>query len=152
MSRKDYDAPVEVDSGDEFEDLADAFNAMSARVSHQLATQKSMSEIDQLILSRIKKEDIVQIVLERTHRVLPAELIAMRSVKLYADGALGSRGAALIEPYSDDPGNRGLLIQSAEELARLGVGVSFTATGAGAADCSFSAGVACNSAASILSR
>jgi predicted amidohydrolase YtcJ len=32
----------------------------------------------------------------------------IRSVKLYADGALGSRGAALIEPYSDDPENRGL--------------------------------------------
>ena len=34
----------------------------------------------------------------------------VRAVKLYADGALGSRGAALIEPYSDDPHNRGLLV------------------------------------------
>jgi predicted amidohydrolase YtcJ len=30
------------------------------------------------------------------------------SVKIYSDGALGSRGAAMIEPYSDDPENRGL--------------------------------------------
>lgn len=29
-------------------------------------------------------------------------------VKFYVDGALGSRGAALLEPYSDEPGNRGL--------------------------------------------
>ena len=35
----------------------------------------------------------------------------MRGVKLMIDGALGSRGAALIEDYSDDPGNRGLLLQ-----------------------------------------
>lgn len=35
----------------------------------------------------------------------------MRGVKLMIDGALGSRGAALIEDYSDDPGNRGLLVQ-----------------------------------------
>ncbi len=35
--------------------------------------------------------------------------LTVRSVKLYADGALGSRGAALLEPYTDDPGNRGLL-------------------------------------------
>ena len=35
--------------------------------------------------------------------------LVMRSVKLYGDGALGSRGAALLEDYSDDPGNRGLL-------------------------------------------
>ncbi|HUP48915.1 MAG TPA: amidohydrolase [Thermoanaerobaculia bacterium] len=38
--------------------------------------------------------------------------LTVRSVKLYADGALGSRGAALLEPYSDDPGNRGLMIAS----------------------------------------
>jgi len=40
----------------------------------------------------------------------------MRSVKLYADGALGSRGAALLQDYSDDPGNRGLLFLSDEKL------------------------------------
>ncbi|MHB1311790.1 MAG: amidohydrolase [Gemmatimonadaceae bacterium] len=36
----------------------------------------------------------------------------VRSIKLYADGALGSRGAALLEPYSDDPRNSGLLISA----------------------------------------
>ena len=36
----------------------------------------------------------------------------IRSIKLYADGALGSRGAALLEPYSDDPKNTGLLISA----------------------------------------
>ena len=40
----------------------------------------------------------------------------IRSVKLYADGALGSRGAALLEPYSDDPKNRGLLVSTPEHL------------------------------------
>ena len=38
------------------------------------------------------------------------------AVKLYADGALGSRGAALIEPYSDDVENRGLAFWSASDL------------------------------------
>ncbi len=36
--------------------------------------------------------------------------LTIRSIKLITDGALGSRGAAMIEPYTDDPGNRGLLI------------------------------------------
>jgi predicted amidohydrolase YtcJ len=36
----------------------------------------------------------------------------IRSVKLYADGALGSRGAALLEPYSDDAQNNGLLVSA----------------------------------------
>ena len=38
------------------------------------------------------------------------DYLTIRSTKLVADGALGSRGAAMIEPYSDEPGNRGLLI------------------------------------------
>jgi hypothetical protein len=42
--------------------------------------------------------------------------LTVRSLKLYADGALGSRGAALIEPYSDDPTNRGLTLTSSDEL------------------------------------
>jgi predicted amidohydrolase YtcJ len=35
--------------------------------------------------------------------------LAIRAIKLYVDGALGSRGAALLAPYSDDPSNTGLL-------------------------------------------
>ena len=38
--------------------------------------------------------------------------LTVRSVKLFADGALGSRGALLMEPYSDDPDNIGLLMES----------------------------------------
>jgi predicted amidohydrolase YtcJ/DNA-binding transcriptional ArsR family regulator len=40
----------------------------------------------------------------------------IRSIKLYADGALGSRGAALLSPYSDDPGNTGLLVSTEAHL------------------------------------
>jgi predicted amidohydrolase YtcJ len=41
------------------------------------------------------------------------------AVKAYADGALGSRGAALLEPYADDPGNRGLVRTTPDTLERL---------------------------------
>jgi predicted amidohydrolase YtcJ len=40
------------------------------------------------------------------------ERLTVNSIKLYADGALGSRGALLLEPYSDDPGNYGLRMSS----------------------------------------
>ena len=40
----------------------------------------------------------------------------VRAVKIYADGALGSRGAALLEPYSDDAENRGLTLVTSDEL------------------------------------
>ncbi|WP_426756860.1 amidohydrolase [Myxococcus sp. Y35] len=44
-------------------------------------------------------------------------MLTMRSVKFLADGALGSRGAALHEDYCDEPGQRGLLLLPPEELA-----------------------------------
>ena len=40
----------------------------------------------------------------------PGGRLQMRGVKFLIDGALGSRGAALAEDYSDDPGNRGLVL------------------------------------------
>lgn len=52
----------------------------------------------------------------------------VRAVKLYADGAMGSRGAALLEPYSDDPNNTGLLLSAPshiEEVARQGLAAGF---------------------------
>jgi predicted amidohydrolase YtcJ len=44
------------------------------------------------------------------------DMLDIRAVKIYSDGALGSRGAAMIEPYSDDPENRGLPFFTTEEL------------------------------------
>jgi predicted amidohydrolase YtcJ len=40
----------------------------------------------------------------------------IRAIKLYADGALGSRGAALLAPYSDEPNNTGLLVSTPEHI------------------------------------
>ncbi|MEP6691833.1 MAG: amidohydrolase [Gemmatimonadaceae bacterium] len=45
----------------------------------------------------------------------------IRSVKLYMDGALGSRGAALLEPYADDPGNSGLLVSTPQHIRDVAV-------------------------------
>ena len=47
------------------------------------------------------------------------ERLTVRSIKLYADGALGSRGAALKEAYSDDPGNTGLLMLQSKDIERV---------------------------------
>lgn len=46
-------------------------------------------------------------------------MFVLAGVKLYADGALGSRGAAMLEPYDDDPENRGLILTSREEVERV---------------------------------
>lgn len=47
------------------------------------------------------------------------DFLTLRSIKLYADGALGSRGAALWQPYSDDKANSGLMLTSRADLERV---------------------------------
>jgi predicted amidohydrolase YtcJ len=42
----------------------------------------------------------------------------LRGIKMYADGALGSRGARLQAPYADDPKNQGLWLTTPAELQR----------------------------------
>ncbi len=42
--------------------------------------------------------------------------LSVRAIKIGADGALGSRGAALLEPYSDEPGTSGLMTTPPEEI------------------------------------
>ena len=49
----------------------------------------------------------------------PADRYVLRAIKMFIDGAMGSRGAALFEDYSDDPGNRGLILTEPELLERI---------------------------------
>ena len=45
--------------------------------------------------------------------------LRIESIKIYLDGALGSRGAALLEPYTDSPNQKGLLLISSYEHRQL---------------------------------
>jgi len=47
------------------------------------------------------------------------DYLSVRSVKLYADGALGSRGARMIEPYTDDTEKIGLFIHEPDYYKRI---------------------------------
>lgn len=48
-----------------------------------------------------------------------SERLTVRSIKLYADGALGSRGALLLEPYDDAPDHRGLQLDSSARIDEI---------------------------------
>jgi len=45
--------------------------------------------------------------------------LTVLSIKLYADGALGSRGACLLQPYADSPTNAGMIVTSSDSLQKL---------------------------------
>lgn len=50
------------------------------------------------------------------HGPYKTQNLNIQSIKLYADGALGSRGAKLLEPYSDDHHNSGLVLRSPDSI------------------------------------
>lgn len=62
--------------------------------------------------------DMYHFLCENGSIIDPEALLTARSVKLYSDGALGSRGAALLAPYSDSPDQTGLLIVTAKTLSK----------------------------------
>lgn len=47
------------------------------------------------------------------------DFLSIRSVKAYGDGALGSRGAALLKPYSDAPHQHGLLLTQPDDFPKI---------------------------------
>jgi predicted amidohydrolase YtcJ len=47
------------------------------------------------------------------------DFLTVRAIKAVSDGALGSRGAALLEDYSDETGRRGLLVTPPERLSEV---------------------------------
>jgi predicted amidohydrolase YtcJ len=49
----------------------------------------------------------------------PDHLLTIRCIKIFVDGALGSRGAAMLEPYSDAPDEKGLVVTPEEDVYRL---------------------------------
>ncbi|HLV48840.1 MAG TPA: amidohydrolase [Aliidiomarina sp.] len=73
----------------------------------KLAEQGNMIRINTMFSG---SDDKLEQVLEAGAFRSENDLLQVRGVKLFGDGALGSRGAALLEPYSDDPENTGLLV------------------------------------------
>src|SRR5205807_3630083 len=64
-------------------------------------------------------KDLVERWLKRGPEIDPHHQLTIRSFKLFADGALGSRGAALLQPYSDDPQTKGVMTTPESEVYGL---------------------------------
>ncbi len=64
-------------------------------------------------------KDLIEPFLQRGPSLDPDNWLTVRCIKIFADGALGSRGAALFAPYSDAPDVRGELTTSQEDIRRL---------------------------------
>lgn len=94
-----HDAGVSSNEHKVYRELADN-GAMSVRIYGMYSSTES---------------DLEQ-VLAAGHSDDSADMYTLRSVKIYTDGALGSHGAAMLEPYSDRPDHSGLLLTSAAQM------------------------------------
>lgn len=56
--------------------------------------------------------------------IVKTERLNVRSIKVYGDGALGSRGATLKAPYSDKPGHFGAMITPPAEMEALAMRIA----------------------------
>jgi putative nucleotidyltransferase with HDIG domain len=77
IAEQNFDARVEIASGDEFEDLAASFNSMSSRLGRQFHTLRAINDIDQAILSSLNRDAVVSTALSRMPNLLPGECFAL---------------------------------------------------------------------------
>lgn len=99
-----HDAGIPISRINDYKYLIDN-NKMPIRINAMLADTIAAENIDYLNTYNIDSYG--------------NDLLRLKSVKLYADGALGSRGAALLEPYSDDPGNKGLIVTDSLHMIKV---------------------------------
>ncbi|MCC7218515.1 MAG: EAL domain-containing protein [Burkholderiales bacterium] len=94
-ANKDFSVRVDVGGDDEFRELADSFNTMTARLGRQFTALSTLAEIDRTILSRPDVARVIESVLRRIRSIVPAPGASIA----VADGAPGAtrvftRGAA----------------------------------------------------------
>ncbi|MBW2408370.1 MAG: HD domain-containing protein [Deltaproteobacteria bacterium] len=77
IARTDFDCQVDVNSQDEFEELAESFNQMSSRLSRQFKTLVTKAEIDRAILSSLRTETIVKTVITRMRECFSYDAISI---------------------------------------------------------------------------
>jgi putative nucleotidyltransferase with HDIG domain len=77
IAERDFDSRVEVTSRDEFQDLAESFNAMARRLGRQFNALTTINEIDRQVLSALDTEEIIETVISRTRGVIDCDAVAL---------------------------------------------------------------------------
>jgi diguanylate cyclase (GGDEF)-like protein len=88
IAERDFDVEVCVDSGDEFQELADSFNAMAHRLEEHFESLATLIDIDRAILSAIDRDKIVNTLIARLRELYPCDSIGVSLVGPNASPAL----------------------------------------------------------------
>lgn len=118
IAEQDFDARVEIASGDEFQDLADSFNSMSSRLGQQFHTLRAINDIDQAILSSLNRDSVVSTALSRMPNLLPSECFALAFFQPNSSGS-ASVQVTVRDARSDSQRTFADRIASSSELQSL---------------------------------
>lgn len=77
IAEKDFTSEVEVNSGDEFEELADSFNIMSRQLHSQFSALETIDKIDRAILSSLKLPEIINTTLPMIYDFFSCDLVML---------------------------------------------------------------------------
>jgi len=85
---------------------------------HSLKDKKELKSRIYVMLDCTEQE-LIETYFESGPSVDPENFLTVRCIKIFVDGALGSRGAAMIEPYNDAPDEKGVVVTPEDEVCRL---------------------------------
>ena len=87
-----------------------------------VALQKlhSEGELQMRVLKNLPIEDLPYAVALGLQSGFGDDWLRIGGIKAFADGALGPHTAAMLQPYENEPGNKGMLLMDAEEIFELG--------------------------------
>ncbi|MGD2246648.1 MAG: HD domain-containing protein [Candidatus Aminicenantes bacterium] len=116
IAHRDFNSRVKVTSGDEFEEVADSFNAMASQLRKQFKALATMGDIDRAILSVLDTEKIVNTLVARVREVFPCK---SASITVVDPGSYDTAQTYIGEAQSDKVKPQEKIKISAEELQIL---------------------------------
>jgi putative nucleotidyltransferase with HDIG domain len=77
VARGDYKIDIDIKSGDEFQELAESFNAMAGRIEKQINSQKMVHQIDRAILSSLEIEKIIDTLASHFNEIFAVDMMSV---------------------------------------------------------------------------
>jgi len=116
LARYEFDEPVQVNSADEFGELADSFNTMAARLEKQINTLKVLSDIDHLILSYPDLEVVLSNIFDSADKIVTCDYIV---VTLFNNSGVTDGWTYIKEVSGNKPAYVERTVIEQEEIQRL---------------------------------
>ena len=116
IANRDFNSRVKVTSGDEFEEVAESFNAMASQLRKQFKALATMGDIDRAILSVLDTEKIVNTLVARVREVFPCK---SASITVIDPGSLDTAQTFIGKDQSDKVKPQEKITISTKELQLL---------------------------------